>query len=48
LCVMLPLEQHLVTVFNIKAKIITEAENVIKFNLRNIPSNVLHLLHVPV
>jgi hypothetical protein len=46
--VMLPLEQHLVTVFNIKAKIITEAENVIKFNLRNIPSELLHLLHMPV
>jgi hypothetical protein len=42
----LPLEQHLVTVFNIRAKIITEAENVIKFNLRNIPCDVLHLLHM--
>ena len=45
--VVLPLEQHLVTVFSIRAKIITEAENVIKFNLRNIPYEVLHLLHMP-
>ena len=43
----LPLEQHLVTVFNIRAKIITEAENVIKFILRNIPCEILHLLHMP-
>ena len=44
---LLPLEQHLVTIFNIRAKIITEAENVIKFNLRNISFDVLHLLHMP-
>jgi hypothetical protein len=43
----LPLEQHLVTIFNIRSKIITEAENVIKFNLRNISFDVLHLLHMP-
>jgi hypothetical protein len=45
--IVLPLEQHLVTVFNIKAKIITEAENVIKFNLRTLPYEILHLLHMP-
>ena len=34
--VVLPLEQHLVTIFEMRAKLITEAENVVKFNLCNI------------
>jgi hypothetical protein len=40
----LPMEQHLLTFFNIRPKIITEAENVIKYNMRNIPTHNLALL----
>jgi hypothetical protein len=41
---LLPMEQHLLTFFNIRPKIVTEAENVIKYNMRNIPAHNLALL----
>jgi hypothetical protein len=41
---LLPLEQHLPTFFNIRAKVVTEAENVIKYNMRCVPHRSLALL----
>lgn len=41
---LLPMEQHLMAFFNIRPKIVTEAENVIKYNMRNIPPHSLALL----
>jgi hypothetical protein len=40
----LPLEQHLPTFFNIRAKVVTEAENVIKYNMRGVNPRSLALL----
>jgi hypothetical protein len=41
---LLPLEQHLGTFFGIRAKIVTEAENVIKYNMRTIKHHSIALL----
>jgi len=41
---LLPLEQHLPTFFNIRAKVVTEAENVIKYNMRGVNARNLALL----
>jgi hypothetical protein len=41
---LLPMEQHLMAFFNIRPKIVTEAENVIKYHLRNISPQCLSLL----
>jgi hypothetical protein len=41
---LLPLEQHLPTFFNIRAKVVTEAENVIKYNMRSVSPRSLALL----
>ncbi|KAJ1466790.1 hypothetical protein T484DRAFT_1756371 [Baffinella frigidus] len=41
---LLPMEQHLLTFFDIRPKIVTEAENVVKYNMRNIPAHNLALL----
>ena len=41
---LLPLEQHLPTFFNIRAKVVTEAENVIKYNMRGVHPRNLALL----
>lgn len=40
----LPLEQHLPTFFNVRAKVVTEAENVIKYNMRGVAASSLALL----
>jgi hypothetical protein len=40
----LPLEQHLPTFFNVRAKVVTEAENVIKYNMRGVNHRSLALL----
>jgi hypothetical protein len=40
----LPLEQHLPTFFNVRAKVVTEAENVIKYNMRSVNPRSLALL----
>jgi hypothetical protein len=41
---LLPLEQHLPTFFNVRAKVVTEAENVIKYNMRGVHPRNLALL----
>ena len=41
---LLPAEQHLISYFNIRPKIVTEAENVIKYHMRNISPQSLSLL----
>jgi hypothetical protein len=41
---LLPLEQHLPTFFNIRSKVVTEAENVIKYNMRGVHPQNLALL----
>jgi hypothetical protein len=41
---LLPLEQHLPTFFNVRAKVVTEAENVIKYNMRGVNHRSLALL----
>ena len=41
---LLPLEQHLPIFFNMRAKIVTEAENVIKYNMRGVSQRKLALL----
>ena len=41
---LLPLEQHLPTYFNTRAKVVTEAENVIKYNMRGVHPRNLALL----
>jgi hypothetical protein len=41
---LLPMEQHLMGFFNIRPKIVTEAENVIKYHMRNVALNSLALL----
>jgi hypothetical protein len=41
---LLPLEQHLPIFFNVRAKIVTEAENVIKYNMRGVSQRNLALL----
>jgi UL92 family len=41
---LLPMEQHLMSFFNIRPKIVTEAENVIKYHLRNVAISSLALL----
>jgi hypothetical protein len=41
---LLPLEQHLQTFFNIRSKVVTEAENVIKYNMRGVHPQILALL----
>ena len=40
----LPLEQHLPTFFRVRAKVVTEAENVIKYNMRSVDAKSLALL----
>jgi hypothetical protein len=40
----LPLEQHLPTFFKVRAKVVTEAENVIKYNMRGVNPRSLALL----
>jgi hypothetical protein len=41
---LLPMEQHLMSFFKIRPKVVTEAENVIKYNMRNLSQNSLALL----
>jgi len=41
LAYMLPAEQHLAATFHVRAKAISEAENVVKHNLRKLPATLL-------